>query len=60
MENCKNCIFYDLEYDELRQSGNDVIKDSNANNHYCRMCKDGIPEEVWNKKTKCQHNPLIK
>lgn len=59
MENCKNCILYDSEYDELRQSGNDVIKDGNAEKHYCRMWKDGIPNEIWDGKTKCQHNPLI-
>lgn len=54
MVNCKECIFYDAEYDELRQSGNDTGKPLA---HYCRMYKDGIPNEVWDNLHKCPENP---
>lgn len=52
MENCKNCIFYDVEYDNLIQSGNDK---TNKEKYYCRMWKDGIPTDISNDKIKCKY-----
>lgn len=58
MENCKNCIFYVLWYDEQRQEDDDKIiigQEKNADKHFCFMYEKGIPHEIWENKTKCQH-----
>lgn len=48
MKQCENCIFYDKEYDELRQSGDDIaiVGQENKEKHYCRVFKNGIDDDV--------------
>ena len=56
MENCKTCPFYDSEYDELRQSGDDVlvIGQEDVEKHYCRMYDHHIDPDIINGKKKCE------
>ena len=62
MEQCKNCIFFDKEYDELRQEYNDVVyaQQEIKEKHFCRLYWDitqggVIPQEVWENKVKCKY-----
>ena len=58
MEYCKKCIFYDKEYDEMRQSGDDVVivgKDQKEK-HYCRMYDTAIPEKIVDGKAECEYH----
>ncbi len=58
MEYCKKCIFYDKDYDELRQSGDDVIiiGEGQEEKHYCRMYDNNIDEDIVNGKKKCEYH----
>ena len=57
MEYCKKCIFYDKEYDELRQNGDDtiIIGEEQEEKHYCRMYDSGIDEDIVKGKKKCDY-----
>ena len=61
MEYCKNCIFYDKAYDDLRRSGNDIIflDGRNKDLHYCRQYPDGIPPKIWASMQKCSYKGEI-
>jgi hypothetical protein len=50
MNKCKNCIFYDEEYDNSLAS--DVISDKEQR-HYCILHSNGITSSVWNGEKKC-------
>lgn len=56
MKQCRECIFYDAEYDELRQSGDDIIIDGQQSQekHYCRLYDQGIDERIITDKVKCE------
>lgn len=62
MKQCESCIFYDKEYDELLQSGDDVIvegEDPYQEKHYCRGFNDGrdgglIDSEIVEDKVECK------
>lgn len=56
MENCKKCPFYDSEYDELLQSGEDVlvIGQEGVEKHYCRMYDHPIDPDITNGKKICK------
>ena len=56
-DNCKNCLFYDREYDEIEQENDDIelLVDPNPNPHFCRAWKQGIPKDIWEHRTKCPH-----
>ena len=51
---CKQCLFYDKEYDKLRQQWDDVIiiGQENMVKHYCNVFKP-IPQAIANGQTKC-------
>ena len=57
MENCKSCIFYDSDYDELRQSGNDVriIGQEDIEKHYCIMYDGHIDPAIIDGERQCEH-----
>lgn len=48
MKQCKQCIFYDKEYDILRQSGDDIIIEGQdeVEKHFCRQCDKAIDNEI--------------
>jgi hypothetical protein len=56
MANCKKCPFYDSEYDELRQSGNDTIIEGQEHkeHHFCIMHEGHIDDYFIHKK-KCEY-----
>ena len=58
MEYCKRCIFYDKDYDEMLQSGDDVIikGESEEEKHYCRMYESNIDDRIVKGKKKCQYH----
>lgn len=53
LEQCKSCIFFNKEYNELRQSGDDiiVIGKEEKTNYYCG--DDIIPQNIVYDKEKC-------
>lgn len=58
MKQCKNCIFYDEEYDRLRQSGDDIIivGEEFKEKHYCSNADDEIiDDKIVNNEKKCKH-----
>jgi hypothetical protein len=48
--NCKGCLLYDAEYDNVLQSLNDI---GNIDDHFCIMYQNGIPEKVWKCEEEC-------
>ena len=55
MEQCKKCLCYDKEYDDMRMTGNDVLhEDERDHAHFCPIYTDGIPERIANGQTKCE------
>lgn len=52
MASCKNCAFYSEAVDTLGRDFNDV---GNADNHYCPMYDDAIPEGVFNGEKNCEY-----
>lgn len=57
MKQCKNCIFYDVEFDLLHQSGDDcVIIGNEKEYHHCGMYDDTlIPTEVSEDVKECEY-----
>lgn len=56
---CKNCPFYDSEYDQMKQSWDDVVIVGNekpTEQHYCRMYETAIDKNIINDKEKCKYN----
>lgn len=51
-------MFYDKDYDELRQSGDDIVKkgESEKEKHYCRMYNDAINEKITEGKKPCEYH----
>ena len=62
MEYCKSCVFYDEEYDTLRQSGDDVfiVGQDEHEKHYCHLHDDHIPTEIVNGDGVCEYRMRIK
>ena len=57
MKQCKNCIFYDAEMEELRQSGDDVIivgHENDEEKNYCSAYMEGIPLEIAKDRCTCE------
>lgn len=59
-DNCKNCLFYDKEDDDMRRSWQDRIieNDTNPDKHFCdEWSKQGyvIPRDIWEGKKKCPY-----
>lgn len=56
MKQCEKCIFYDAEFDSLRQSGDDIAIEGQENEekHFCRMFDDTIPAEVVKDEKECK------
>lgn len=44
MANCKKCIFYNIDYEKLKNGTNDVIRDDEelTDHHYCRIHEEHI------------------
>lgn len=57
MKQCKTCIFYKKEYDEMRQSWDDiiVIGQDYIVKHYCGLYDKGIPASIVNDAKKCEY-----
>lgn len=55
MEYCKSCLFYDQKYDELLQSGDDLIMigQETKEKHYCRMHEGSIDDQIIKGVKKC-------
>lgn len=49
MESCKNCCFYCLEYDLVRQIHDDMIfeKEEFDEKHYCVMYDESIDSDIY-------------
>lgn len=57
MKQCKNCIFYDVEVEALRQSGDDVIivgHENDEEKNYCSAYMEGIPLEIAKDRCTCE------
>ena len=61
-DNCKNCLFYAEYYDEMYQQEYDEEDESVDEDipqpipHFCiDYTSSGIPDDIWNGKTKCNH-----
>ena len=54
MSQCKQCLFYDKEYDKLRQQWDDIIivGQEDVIKYYCYV-HSPIPQEILNDQTKC-------
>ena len=54
MADCKKCVFYSEENDELRRSHNDVLilGESNEDVHFC-FAFDQIPEKTFETEKAC-------
>lgn len=57
MKQCEQCLCYDKEYDELRQSGYDtiIIGQHNAQKHYCWSYNKEIEIDIVNDIVNCKH-----
>lgn len=57
MKQCEQCIFYDAEYDELLQSGDDmiVVGQEDKEKHYCRQFDGAIDNGIITNKKKCAY-----
>lgn len=57
VKNCKNCLFYDKEYDQLLQSGDDliIIGQETKKKHDCRMYEGSIDDQILSGETECEH-----
>ena len=46
---CNNCLFYDKQYDDMRQEYDDVIVVGNDQppKHFCVQYEDGIPKDIF-------------
>lgn len=55
--NCKTCLFYDSYRDKMEQQLYDDDTDGEfiSPPHFCIWFNNGIPNDVWNRKTKCIH-----
>ena len=55
--NCKMCMFYNRERDELYRCEDDELKPNGSfpNNHFCIRFRDGIPKTIWYHLKKCPH-----
>lgn len=56
MESCKNCRWYDAEFDNSQAQMNDMIKNDNEEYHYCPMFMypEHIKKEVFENKENCK------
>ena len=56
MEQCNKCAFYDKDYDEMKQSGDDlVLPGTPAKRHHCRMYDSFIDNDIVTDKKKCEY-----
>ena len=57
MKQCEQCIFYDAKYDELLQSGDDIIivGQEDTENHYCRQFDGAIDNDIIIDEKKCAY-----
>lgn len=53
MEQCKTCMFYNKTYDDLRQSGIDIVGAYNEGLHFCSMYENGISKEITEDTVEC-------
>ncbi len=52
---CDTCSHYRKEYDDFRQTYDDVIVLREKNkNHFCPMYDDNIPHTIWNDGGNCK------
>ena len=58
MEYCKKCIFYDKDYDELLQSGDDILLagEEQKEKHYCRLYDKHIDDDIVSGKKECEYH----
>lgn len=55
MESCKMCIFYNAEYDEVRQQYVDTLKVGDVGEkHFCVMYDHPIDPDIVSGKKQCQ------
>ena len=52
---CDNCKNYKKEYDEFRQSFDDVIDGDKQEKHFCTMYDDHIPHNIFYKGSDCPY-----
>lgn len=54
---CDSCIYYKKEYDEFRQSYDDVvvIDSTTPKKHFCRMYNSNIPKGIWYDNKNCPY-----
>lgn len=46
---CNNCLFYDKQYDDMRQEYDDIIVVGNNQplKHFCVQYEGGIPTDIF-------------
>ena len=54
MTYCKKCMWYKEEYDEMRQTGDDI--NPKENTHYCIMYEKQIPQGIADDKDECPYH----
>lgn len=56
-DNCKDCMFYDKDRDDLYREYDDEmpLDGSIPDNHFCVRFQSGIAKEVWEHKAKCPY-----
>ena len=51
MKQCESCIFYDPQYDELREMWDDVSSDTEK--HFCHLHDGHIPADIVRDEKQC-------
>lgn len=56
MKQCERCFFYDMEYDNLLRSGDDIafVGQEYKEKHYCRLYDHAIDDKIVTDEVKCE------
>ena len=56
-DNCKNCMFYDKDRDDLYRAYDDEMEldGSFPDNHFCIHFENGIAKDIWEHRSECPH-----
>ena len=55
MESCKGCLFYSESLSEFMEMYQDSTPENvKLNEHFCQIYLNGIQEDIWNGKKKCE------
>jgi len=54
MKQCKECEFYNEDYDKMEQSDTEPVESEQKEQHFCPLFPDGIPDEIIKDRTQCE------